>query len=114
MEYSYRILDSVYDDMLSGKKTIEFRLLNDKSNSINIGDTIRVKVVDNEDKFLITEVVDKYIYNDINDLWNSGDAKNNNLDCSKDEFIELFNNIFGEDKVNDSKIVGFRIKLTNN
>ena len=36
MEYKYRIFEEVYNDMLSGKKTVEFRLLNEKSNNIQI------------------------------------------------------------------------------
>lgn len=51
MEYKYKIYNEVYNDMLSGKKKIEFRLLNDKSNSIQIGDKIKFIVVDNEKKF---------------------------------------------------------------
>ena len=82
MEYSYRIFEEVYNDMLLGKKTIEFRLLNEKSNNIQIGDYIKFIVQDNEEKYLITE----------------------------EDFIQAFNNIFGKNKVRKSKIVGFKIK----
>lgn len=34
MEYTYNILNEVYYLMLSGKKTIEVRLLKEKSNNI--------------------------------------------------------------------------------
>ena len=44
----YRIYKSVYDDMLSGKKNIEFRLLNEKSENINQGDKIKFRVLDND------------------------------------------------------------------
>lgn len=30
---------------------------------------------------------------------------------TKEEFINTFNNIFGEENVNNSKIVGFKIKI---
>lgn len=57
MKYSYRIYDEVYNDILSGKKNIEFRLLNEKSDSIKIGDKIKFVVIDNENKYLITKVM---------------------------------------------------------
>ena len=47
MEFEYRIYEEVYNDMLSGKKTIEFRLLNEKSRNIQIGDNIKFIVSDN-------------------------------------------------------------------
>lgn len=50
MEYSYRIYDEVYNDMLSGKKNVEFRILNEKSSGIKIGDKIKFVVIDNENK----------------------------------------------------------------
>ena len=57
MEYSYRIYDEVYNDILSGKKNVEFRLLNKRSSSIKIGDKIKFVVIDNENKYLITKVM---------------------------------------------------------
>ena len=110
MEYSYRIFEEVYNDMLSGKKTIEFRLLNEKSNNIQIGDYIKFIVQDNEEKYLITEVIDKIIYNNLDELWDSKDVMNNTLNYTKEEFIQAFNTIFGESKVRQSKIVGFKIR----
>ncbi len=65
MEYSYRIYNEVYNDMFSRKKNVEFRLLNEKSNSIKVGDTIKFIVVGDENKYLITRVIDKFIYDDL-------------------------------------------------
>ena len=111
MEYNYMIFEEVYKDMLSGKKTVEFRLLNETSSSIQIGDCIKFTVLNNEEKYLITEVIDKLIYNNLNELWNSLDVLNNSLNYTKEEFTEAFNNIFGEDNVKKSKIVGFKIRI---
>ena len=113
MEYRYRIYNEIYNDMISGKKTIEFRLLNEKSESIKRGDTIKFIAVDNDKKFLITEVIDKYIYDNLDELWNSRDILNNALNYSKEELIKAFNNIFGKEQVSNSKIVGFKIKVIN-
>lgn len=110
-KFEYRVYDVVYNDMISGKKTIEFRLLNDKSNSIKIGDEIKFTVVDNEIKYLIVEVTNKYIYDDIELLWNSREVINNKLNYDKDDFINAFYNIFGKDKVINSKIIGIEFKI---
>lgn len=111
MKYEYRIYEEVYNDMLSGKKTIEFRLLNEKSNSIKIGDKIKFIVADNEEKYLTAEVIDKLIYTNLDDLWNDKDILNNSLNYTKEEFIKAFNDIFGEENVSNSKIVGLKIKI---
>ncbi len=111
MKFKYRIYDEVYNDILSGKKKIEFRLLNDKSNSIQIGDNITFMVVNNEEKYLNVEVIDKIIYEDLDTLWNSKDILNNTLNYTKEEFINAFYNIFGKENVIKSKIVGFKFKI---
>ena len=69
-KFEYRIYDSVYNDMVSGKKTIEFRLLNDKSERIKPKDEIKFEVVNDKNKSILVEVLDKYFYDDVNDLWN--------------------------------------------
>lgn len=111
MEFEYRIYEEVYNDMLSGKKTIEFRLLNEKSRNIQIGDKIKFIVADNEEKYLIAKVIDKYMYDTLEALWDDKDRLNNSLNYTKEEFINAFNNIFGEENVNNSKIVGWKIKI---
>ena len=111
MEFKYRIYDEVYNDILSGKKTIEFRLLNDKSNSIQIGDKITFFVDDDEKKYLSVEVIDKLIYENLDALWNCKDALNNILNYTKEEFIDAFYDIFGKENVINSKIVGLKFKI---
>lgn len=111
MEFKYRIYDEVYNDILSGKKKIEFRLLNYKSNSIQIGDKITFFVVEDEEKYLNVEVIDKLFYENLDALWNSKDVLNNTLNYTKEEFIDAFYNIFGKENVINSKIVGFKFKI---
>lgn len=111
--FEYKIYDVVYDDIIAGKKTIEFRLLNEKTESIKIGDEIKFTVLDNENKFVVVEVINKNIYKDLEDLWNRKDVLNNVLNYSKDEFIDVFYNIFGKEKVKKSKIVGIEFKIKN-
>ncbi len=110
-QFEYRIYDMVYDDIVSGKKTIEFRLLNDKSKDISKGDEILFIVVNNDEKKVLVEVINKYIYSDLDELWNSKDIIDNTLNYSKDEFVNAFYDIFGRDAVINSKIVGLEFKL---
>lgn len=111
MEYSFKIYEEVYNEMINGQKTIEIRLLNDKTESIKAGDIIRFNVL-NSDKFLLVKVTNKIVFRDIDELWS---AKEILLDSSiystKEEFSNLLNKIFGEEKVKDSKIVGIEFEI---
>ena len=109
--FEYKIYDDVYNDMVSGKKTIEIRLLNEKSDSIKIGDEIKFIVLDNEEKYILVEVLNKYIYNDIEDLWKHKEILNNLINYTKEDFINAFCNIFGKEKALNSKIVGIEFKV---
>lgn len=110
--YNYRIYNEVYNDIKCKKKDIEFRLLNEKSEKIKLGDLIEFNVVDEPNKKIVVEVIDKLIYNDLEELWKDKKViENNILNYSRDEFAELFYQIFGKEKVLNSKIVGFKFKL---
>ena len=109
--FEYKIFNSVYDDILSGKKTIEYRLLNEKSNSIKKGDTIRFINIDNEEKYIVVSVIDKYIYDSIDDLYIDNKINNNSLYDNKEDFTNAFYSIFGKDKVKNSKIVGIEFRV---
>lgn len=110
----YRIYKSVYDDMVSGNKNVEIRLVNDKSRGIKIGDKIRFKVVDSN-TYLIVEVTNIYNYKDIDELWNDKDIVLKSASkYSKDKFIELIYNIIGKENVLNSEIIGIEFKVLNN
>ena len=88
-------------------------MLNEKYNSIKIGDQIKFIVINDTNKYVLTEVINKYIYDDIDNLLsNKNVLKNNLLNYSKSELIEAFYNIFGKENVNTSKIVGIEFKVT--
>ena len=110
-KFEYRIYDNVYDEMISGKKTIEFRLLNEKTESIKQGDEIKFKVLNNEEKYILVEVINKSIYKDLEELWSNKELHNNMLNYSKKEFFDTFYTIFGKSKTKESKIVGIKFKL---
>lgn len=109
--HHYKIYKFVYDKMISGQKTVEIRLLNEKSEKIKPGDTIEFAVVD-QDLSLCCEVIDKYIYNNIDELWKNKEVlSSSSISGDKEEFIELMSEIFGRDNVLNSKIVGIKFKL---
>lgn len=109
--FEYKIYEEVYDAMFSGKKTIEFRLLNDKTEKIKIGDTIKFNVIDSE-KYVLTEVLNKYTFDDIDDLWNHKELLSNNiLNYNKEQLENKFYEIFGKDKILKTKIMGIEFKL---
>ncbi|MCI8460504.1 MAG: ASCH domain-containing protein [Bacilli bacterium] len=110
----YRIYESVYENIISGKKNIEVRLQNDKSNKIKIGDKIKFQVLDKE-IYLQVEVTNKYIYDDFEEFWKDKDivlssAKNYTKEECKNKLYE----IFGKERVNNSKLVAIEFKIINN
>ena len=93
MEYTFRIYREVYKEMISGRKTIEIRLLNDKTEKIKVGDIIRFNVL-NSDKYLLVKVTDKKIYNDVEDLWNNKEILlNSSIYSNKEELTKVSSRI---------------------
>ncbi len=109
--YEYRIYKEVYDEMISGRKNIEIRLLTDKSEQIKVGDTLTFKVID-EDLFLTTKVTNKYIFDDVDELWTNEDVRRrSSIRDTKEDFVKLLYEIFGEEKVKASKLVGIEFQI---
>ena len=55
-EYSYNIINDVYNWMISRKKDIEVRILKEKSQAIQVGDIITFNNQDNIGKFVKTKI----------------------------------------------------------
>ena len=106
MEYTYNILNEVYYWMLSGRKNIEVRLLKDKSINININDYITFNNQDNEGKYIKVKVIDKVIYDTTDDLLKNNDVDKMMPDHTKEELVELLNEIYG-DALTNGKLVAF-------
>lgn len=108
---TYKIYKTVYDEMVSGKKNVEFRLLNEKSQKIKIGDKITFQVLDS-DLSLTVEVINKYIFSNVDELWEAkAIVTNNTLNYTKEKFVYALYEIFGKDKVVNSKVVGIEFKI---
>lgn len=109
--FSYRIYENVYEEMISGNKHIEIRLLNEKSESIKKGDTIKFEVLDT-DKTLMVKVVDKYIFKDVDELWKYKHVvASSSMNYTKEEFYNTLCQIFGKENVDNSKLVAIQFKM---
>ena len=109
--FDYRIYENVYNAMITGKKNIEIRLLNEKSCKIKIGDKIRFSVVDSE-KSLLVKVVDKYTFNNVDDLYKNKDAMlSSAINYTKDELEGNLYEIFGKENVLNSKLLGIKFEI---
>ncbi len=109
-EFEYRITNEVYEWITNGTKNIEIRLYNEKSSKIKIDDIINFKVVDNEEAKIKVKVTGLLIYKDIDSLLNDIDIKKI-ANLSKDNLVKLLYDIFGEEKVKTSHIIGIKFSV---
>ena len=110
-DFSYNIYKSVFDSILAGDKKYEIRLLNDKSKNISIGDIGKFQVIDGN-SFIKIKVTKKIIFENIDDLFSHRDiVLTSAKDYTKEKFKSAMYDIFGQDKVINSKIVaiGFEV-----
>lgn len=106
MEYTYNIYDDIYSLMLSGKKNVEVRLLNEKSEKILVGDFITFNNLSCEGRYIKVKVTSKNIYNDVDEMLLDNDIEKIFPGSSKEELTKLLVQIFGE-AAKKSKIVTF-------
>ena len=66
-EYSYNIINDVYNWMISRQKNIEVRTLKEKSGQIQVGDIVVFNNQDNIGQFVKTKILNKTIVNNINE-----------------------------------------------
>lgn len=109
--FEYKIYREVYDNMLTGIKKVEIRLLNEKSSKIKIGDKIKFFVVDDENTYLNVRVTNLYHFNNVEDLWENRNFTILDKETSKEKFVKLFYEIFGEDEVRNHTIIGIEFEI---
>lgn len=107
----YRIYNEVYENIIKGLKKVEFRLLNEKSKQIKIGDEIKFTVFDDLSKDLIVKVTQLHYFNNLDDLWDQNHFIILDNIKNKDEFKKMFYNIFGKEEVEKHKIIGIEFVL---
>ncbi len=109
MEYTYNILNEIYYFILSGMKTIEVRLLNEKSENILINDYIIFNNIDDNDRYIKTKVIKKVIYNNFSDLIINNDVNKIMPNHTADELKKLLFEIYAE-RLNNHKIIAFEFQ----
>ena len=109
MIYDYKLIDNAYNLMLSKKKKIEVRLLKEKSLKIQIGDEIIFHHIDNPNKTIKTKVVNKEIFNNLDDLLKKNDINKILFGASKEELEKLLKEIY-QDELLNNKLVAFHLE----
>ena len=109
MEYKYKILDEVYYWMLSKQKNIEVRILNEKSERIQIGDFITFNNIGHEGQFIKVKIIDKNVFDNVEDLLRKYDINhimpNHTLEDIKETLIKIYG-----DEAATKKLVGFKFE----
>ena len=102
----YTVYEDVYNEIISGNKTIEIRLLNEKSKRIKPENIIMFKNINNN-KNIIVKVIRVYIYEDIDKLWeNKSVLLKSGIASTKEEFTNQLYKIFVKNNVVNSKLIG--------
>lgn len=109
MEYKYNIINDVYYWMISRKKDIEVRILKEKSEAIQPGDFIIFNNQDNVGKFVKVKVVNKTIFDSIEDLLIEFDVNRMMPGHTNEELIELMQKIYGNE-LSKKQIVAFEFE----
>lgn len=109
----YKVLKEVYDDMVSGKKDTEIRLLNEKSSGIKINDIIRFKILNNENVYVDTRVIDLKIYNNVEEVWKYRKNLLSSINTLND-FKNIIYSIYTKERVDNSKLIAIQFKLEKN
>lgn len=108
-EYSYNIINDVYNWMISRKKDIEVRILKEKSQAIQVGDIITFNNLDNNNQFIKVKVINKTIVNNIHELLEKFDVERMMPGHNEEALIDLMKKIYG-DELNKKPIVAFEFK----
>ncbi len=109
MEYTYNVYDNIYQLILSGKKNIEVRLLNEKSEKILNGDFITFNNLEKKGLYIKTKVIKKTIYKDVEELLLDNDIEMILPGSSKEDLVKILHKIFKDD-FNGCKLVAFKFK----
>ena len=110
--HDMRLQKEYYDYIQSGTKRIEIRLYDEKRSKININDTIRFHLVDNETEYLDVKVIGLLRYQNIETLISNNDIKlltRENMPNS--ELITIFNNIYSKEEQDKYSVLGILFEI---
>ena len=92
-EYSYNIINDVYNWMISRKKNIEVRILKEKSETIQVGDIITFNNQDKIGKFVKVKIINKTIVDNVYELTEIFDIERMMPGHTKKQLIDLMQKI---------------------
>lgn len=107
MKHSMKLLESPFNRIKDGTKTIEFRLYDEKRRKVQIGDTIEFSLLPDLKEKILTEVVDLYRANTFKELFEK-------LYDDKEEIekkVKGMYEIYSPEQEKEYGVLGIRIKL---
>ena len=108
-EYTYNIIDNVYDWMISKKKDVEVRILKEKSLAIQPGDYVTFNNLEDSRKYVKVKITNKYIYDNVKELLKCLDVERIMPGHSDRELVMLLEKIYDKD-LETKKIVAFEFE----
>ena len=112
-DFEYKVYDEVLEAMKNKTKNIEVRLYNEKSSRIKIGDIIKFKSVNDENKCVLVKVNNLIMYDNVDDFLEKLDFKMATKVHNKENALYTLYNIFGKEEVNTHKLIGIEFELIN-
>ncbi len=110
-DFEYKVYDEVLEAMKNKTKNIEVRLYNEKSSKIRIGDIIKFKSVNNDNKYVLVKVKNLIMYENVNDFLEKFDLKMAIKVHNKENALNTLYNIFGKEEVDTHKLIGICFEL---
>ncbi len=108
-EYTYNIINDVYNWISSRKKEIEVRILKEKSQNIKAGDIIIFNNQDMIGKFIKVKVINKTIVQNVTKLLEKFEVERMMPGHTQEDLINLLRQIYG-DELNQKPIVAFEFE----
>lgn len=112
-DFEYKVYDEVLEAMKNKTKNIEVRLYNEKSSKIRIGDIIKFKLANDENKCVLVKVKNLIMYENVDDFLEKFDLKMATKAHNKENALDTLYNIFGKEEVDTHKLIGIEFELIN-
>ena len=111
-QHTMKLMTKYFDYMQKGTKRIEVRLNDEKRKKLKIGDTILFEEDCENPRSFKTKIIDLYYENQFQKLLEKFDIS---LFASeketKEELLQVLNQIYSKEKQNQYGVVGIRIEL---